>query len=81
MKKWLIENGLESKLKGNVEKASTNSFMWDKLVFNKTKAALGGNCRFAATGGAPISAEVLRFLKVVLCVPIQEGKKKKNFLN
>jgi long-chain acyl-CoA synthetase len=34
------------------------------------KAALGGRVRIAATGGAPISTEVLQFLKVALCVPI-----------
>lgn len=43
------------------------------MVFNKTKAALGGRVKICATGGAPISADVLQLLKVTLCVPIQEG--------
>jgi long-chain acyl-CoA synthetase len=38
---------------------STEHKLWDKLVFGKMKSALGGNVRIAATGGAPISTEVL----------------------
>jgi long-chain acyl-CoA synthetase len=43
------------------------------LVFNKTKAVLGGNVRIMVTGSAPISADVLDFLKVCFCCDIMEG--------
>jgi long-chain acyl-CoA synthetase len=46
---------------------------WDSLIFNKVKMALGGNVRFILTGSAPISKEILQFLRVVLCCDIREG--------
>lgn len=47
--------------------------LWDKLVFNKTKEAFGGRVRFMVSASAPISAEILDFLKVVVCCPIVEA--------
>jgi len=46
---------------------------WDKIVFKKTKAILGGNVRLMVTGSAPISGEVLDFLKIAFCCPLIEG--------
>lgn len=47
--------------------------LYDKLIFNKVKQALGGNVRVAVVGGAPISGEVLTFMRACLCIPILEG--------
>ena len=44
----------------------------DKLVFSKVKAKLGGNLRFAISGAAPISVEILEFFHA-LDVMILEG--------
>lgn len=55
------------------KKAIVNHWFYDSLIFNKTKAVLGGNVRIMATGSAPISSEILDFLKVVFCAPIIEG--------
>jgi len=41
--------------------------VWDKLVFSKVKAMLGGNVKLMITGSAPISGEVLDFLKIAFC--------------
>lgn len=49
--------------------------IWDKIVFKKTKQALGGRVRWAGVGSAPISGDVLNFLKATLCTPIAEGTK------
>merc|ERR1712232_1063668 len=46
----------------SIEKGSGYSPLWDTLVFNKTKLALGGRVRFCVTGGAPISKETLNFV-------------------
>ena len=47
--------------------------MWDNLVFSKTKLALGGRVRYMLSGSAPMSAEVIDFLKCVICAPFIEG--------
>jgi len=39
----------------------------------KTKQAVGGRVRYMLTGSAPISPQVLDFLKVAICCPIFEG--------
>jgi len=44
----------------------------DKLVFSKIKANLGGNLRFAVSGGAPLAAELFEFF-FALGLPIYEG--------
>ena len=47
--------------------------LWDSLVFKKIKNVLGGRVRIMATGSAPISGEVLSFLRLAFCCPILEG--------
>ncbi|XP_030646141.1 long-chain-fatty-acid--CoA ligase 6 isoform X2 [Chanos chanos] len=50
-----------------------NNSLWDKLVFNKIQASLGGNLRFILTASAPISPAVLSFLRATLGCLIFEG--------
>lgn len=38
--------------------------MWDRLVFNKIKAKLGGRVRFMTSGASPLSPDVMDFLKM-----------------
>lgn len=42
-------------------------------MFNKTKDAFGGRVRLMVTGSAPLSGDVINFLKVVVCCPMIEG--------
>ena len=50
----------------------THTF-YDRVVFDKFKAVMGGKVRFMITGSAPISKDVLNFLKIAFCCPISEG--------
>lgn len=50
-----------------------NDSLWDKLVFKKIQASLGGRLRFALTSSAPISPAVLSFLRATLGCLIFEG--------
>ena len=43
------------------------------MIFNKMKYILGGKVRVMITGSAPISSDVLDFLKVCFSCPIIEG--------
>lgn len=54
------------------QQGSTHA-LWDRLLFNKVKQALGGNIRLMVSGSAPIAGEVMEFLKVALCVDIAEA--------
>ncbi|CAM3890966.1 Long-chain fatty acid--CoA ligase [Smaragdicoccus niigatensis] len=46
--------------------------VFDKLVYGKLKAALGGNCQRAVSGGGPLGARLGHFFRGV-GVPIYEG--------
>uniref|UniRef100_A0A8C5HBH6 Arachidonate--CoA ligase n=1 Tax=Gouania willdenowi TaxID=441366 RepID=A0A8C5HBH6_GOUWI len=50
-----------------------NNSLWDKLVFRKIQASMGGNLRFVLTASAPISPTVLSFLRATLGCLIFEG--------
>uniref|UniRef100_A0A673ISW6 Arachidonate--CoA ligase n=1 Tax=Sinocyclocheilus rhinocerous TaxID=307959 RepID=A0A673ISW6_9TELE len=50
-----------------------NNSLWDRLIFNKIQASLGGNLRFILTASAPISPTVLSFLRATLGCLIFEG--------
>ena len=69
----LINKGLDSKLANLHADGSVTHGFYDRLVFNKAKAILGGNVRIMVTGSAPIAADVLDFLKVCFCCKIIEG--------
>jgi len=70
-KKTLFEAALAAKIR-DIETGCGYSRMWDKLVFSKTKQALGGRVRFCVTGGAPISKETLHFVMCALA-PVVQG--------
>jgi len=38
--------------------------VWDKLVFNKIKARLGGRVRLMSSGASPLAADVMEFLRM-----------------
>jgi len=73
LKGWLVRTAIQTKLENCANGQGLDHYLYDKLVFNKMKAILGGNVKRMATGSAPISAEVLNFLKVCFCCTIVEG--------
>lgn len=50
-----------------------SSPMWDRLVFNKIKARLGGRVRFMGSGASPLSPDVMEFLRICFGCPVIEG--------
>lgn len=57
----------------NLKYAKVTHALYDKLIFNKTSAIFGGRCRFLVTSSAPISKDVIDFMKVIACCPMLEG--------
>ncbi|KDD73239.1 AMP-binding enzyme, partial [Helicosporidium sp. ATCC 50920] len=47
--------------------------LWNRLVFGKIKAKLGGRVRVMVSGSAPIAPEVLMFLKICFDAHVIEG--------
>lgn len=73
LKKTFTEWGIAKKLSALKESAKVTDTFYDALVFNKFKEILGGRVRSMITGSAPISHEVLNFLKIAFCCQIKEG--------
>lgn len=71
--KILIGKALAAKMDNYHSYQQITSTVWDKLVFSSVKNTLGGRVRFMLTGSAPITGEVLTFLRIVFSCPIIEG--------
>eukprot|EP00743_Colponemidia_sp_Colp-15_P005852 GILK01006290.1.p1 GENE.GILK01006290.1~~GILK01006290.1.p1 ORF type:complete len:687 (+),score=122.15 GILK01006290.1:37-2061(+) len=72
IKQALFEKAFESK-KWFLKRGFYTHPLWDKLVFSKVAARLGGRVRFMVTGSAPISDQVKDFLRICFSCPILEG--------
>uniref|UniRef100_A0A4W5JZV7 Arachidonate--CoA ligase n=1 Tax=Hucho hucho TaxID=62062 RepID=A0A4W5JZV7_9TELE len=73
LKRWVLDFAFKRKeaelLSGIVRRDS----IWDKLIFRKVQASLGGRVRLMITGAAPVSATVLTFLRAALGCQLYEG--------
>ncbi|KAI0035733.1 acetyl-CoA synthetase-like protein [Vararia minispora EC-137] len=47
--------------------------VWDRIVFRKVQAVLGGNVKLISSGSAPIAGEVLDFLRIAFACDVWEG--------
>ncbi|XP_010162385.1 long-chain-fatty-acid--CoA ligase 1-like, partial [Antrostomus carolinensis] len=66
LKRWMLDfasKRKEAELRSGIVR--NNSF-WDKVIFRKIQASLGGRVRLMVTGAAPVSASVLTFLRTAL---------------
>ncbi|XP_004365642.2 acyl-CoA synthetase long-chain [Capsaspora owczarzaki ATCC 30864] len=73
VKKFLFDQALASKSAELAQGICRRDSIWDKLVFKKVQATLGGRVRVVATGAAPIGGNVLTFLRAALGCPVFEG--------
>lgn len=73
IKKLLIDKAVDAKLKNLRNGKGLHHKLFDKLVFDKTKAILGGEVRVCITGSAPISSDVIDFLKVSFMADVVNG--------
>ncbi|CDW80098.1 amp-binding enzyme family protein [Stylonychia lemnae] len=71
--KTLFEWGLQKKLYNLKHYGKCTHTFYDTMIFNKFRDLLGGRMRMMVTGSAPISKDILTFLKVAFCCPILEG--------
>lgn len=69
----LVRTAVETKLANLKQTGSWTHAFYDRLVFNKVRAVLGGNIKLIVSGSAPIRPDVLDLLKVGFCCSVQEG--------
>lgn len=63
-KRKLFHKALNAKIENLRHNGKFTHVLYDKLVFDKLKARLGGNVRLMVTGSAPIARDVLEFSRV-----------------
>lgn len=73
VKKMLFDMALKSKKRELEKSIIRNNSVYDKLVFKKIQAGLGGRVRLITTGSAPLSGSVMEFLRCCVGCPIIEG--------
>lgn len=72
-KKWLVDKAVSTKTAAYDRDGTVTNGCWDKIVFSKAAALLGGNVRQMVTGSAPIDKAVIDFIKIVFSCPVSEG--------
>lgn len=73
LKRTIFNMGLKSKIADVHNGICRNDTIWDKLAFGKIQSLLGGNLEVVFSGAAPLSPDVITFLRAVLGVPVLEG--------
>ncbi|KAI8865363.1 acetyl-CoA synthetase-like protein, partial [Ramicandelaber brevisporus] len=60
----MFEHAYDTKKAALHTTGATTHWLWDRLVFKTIRSLLGGNIRFLLSGSAPLSLEVLDFLRI-----------------
>lgn len=69
----LIDLAVETKLRNLKKGKGLEHPLFDYLIFNKIKDILGGETRAMISGSAPISPDVLDFLRICFSTDIVNG--------
>ncbi|KAG0344393.1 hypothetical protein BG004_004513 [Podila humilis] len=69
----LARRAVATKLANLKEGKGVHHPLWDRLLFNKVKMALGGRVEIILTGSAPIATEILSFMRIAFCCVVTEG--------
>ncbi|KAF9431893.1 Long chain acyl-CoA synthetase 7 peroxisomal [Entomortierella beljakovae] len=59
--------------KANLSRGTVEHALWDKLVFGAIRARLGGKVKHIVSGSAPISPDVIDFLRICFSADVYEG--------
>lgn len=73
LKGALFQRALATKLHNLKTTGNHSHYFWDKLVFSKIQAVLGGQVKIIAVGSAPIASQAIEFLRVALSCDVIEG--------
>ncbi|TCD69755.1 hypothetical protein EIP91_006291 [Steccherinum ochraceum] len=73
LKGTLFNWAVQTKLQNFHANGETKHSLWDRVVFKKIQAVLGGRVKLLGLGSAPMSPASLEFLKIALGCDIIEG--------
>jgi long-chain acyl-CoA synthetase len=73
LRSLIFNKAIQSKIAAFESSGTLKHAVWDALVFRKVRSALGGRIKHMASSSAPISPDVLKFLKVAFGCHIIEG--------
>ncbi|TKS72769.1 Long-chain-fatty-acid--CoA ligase 1 [Collichthys lucidus] len=73
LKRWVLDFAFRRKEAEMLKGIMRRDTIWDRLIFRKVQASLGGRVRLMATGAAPISPTVLTFLRAAIGCQFFEG--------
>lgn len=69
----LFKRAMDTKLQQLRTTGNATHAFWDRLVFRKIQAVLGGNIQMLSSGSAPITREVVEFLRIAFACQVIEG--------
>ncbi|SNX86732.1 related to Long-chain-fatty-acid--CoA ligase 6 [Melanopsichium pennsylvanicum] len=73
LKGALLRKALAAKIANHDRDGTLTHPIYDRLIFSKVKAVLGGNVQYITSGSAPIRGDVLKLLRVCLSCDVREG--------
>ncbi len=73
LKKYLFNMAYRAKLATFRATGCYTHWLWDRLVFGSLRARLGGRVSAMLTGSAPVSPEVMDFLRICFSCEVYEG--------
>eukprot|EP01006_Ploeotia_vitrea_P010177 TRINITY_DN26319_c0_g1_i1.p1 TRINITY_DN26319_c0_g1~~TRINITY_DN26319_c0_g1_i1.p1 ORF type:complete len:694 (+),score=103.62 TRINITY_DN26319_c0_g1_i1:51-2132(+) len=71
LKQYMFNKAFAAKQKALAKGKDTP--LWNKLVFKKLKAKLGGNVVHMVSGGAPMNASTQEFMRICFCCSVGQG--------
>ncbi|PVV01924.1 hypothetical protein BB560_003638 [Smittium megazygosporum] len=69
---FLFKISFNSKF-SNLKHGVNSHWFWDPIIFSKIKHKLGGKLKVIISGSAPISPDVLDFMKIVFSTNVHQG--------
>lgn len=71
--KFLFDYALSTKKQNYHSSGVLTHWLWDRIIFNKVKAKMGGKVKVILTGSAPLAPQIFEFLRAAFSCPVLEG--------
>ena len=73
IKGTIARAGYAAKLQNLINAGTYKHAVWDKLLFSKVAAILGGRVKYFITGSAPVDHQVMQFFRIMFSCEFCEG--------